>query len=71
MLRVPTRRGVVCTSAPAASNDVVTLGQVAEAVELLKEVHCKYDELHREHDAKLSRFQRTIDKIGRKCTSES
>ncbi|CAN0088618.1 unnamed protein product, partial [Ectocarpus fasciculatus] len=31
--------------APAAENDVVTLGQLAEAVELLKEVHSKYDEL--------------------------
>ncbi|CAM9187206.1 unnamed protein product, partial [Ectocarpus sp. 8 AP-2014] len=57
--------------APAAGNDVVTLGQLAEAVELLKEVHSKYDELHRDHDAKLSRFQRAVDRINRKCTSES
>ncbi|CBJ31628.1 Putative Leucine Rich Repeat Protein [Ectocarpus siliculosus] len=57
--------------APAAGNDVVTLGQLTEAVELLKEVHSKYDELHREHDAKLSRFQRAVDRITRKCTLES
>ncbi|CAN0119978.1 unnamed protein product, partial [Ectocarpus sp. 13 AM-2016] len=44
--------------APTVGNDVVTLRQVVEAVELLKEVHSQYDELHREHDAKLSRFQR-------------
>ncbi|CAM9352312.1 unnamed protein product [Ectocarpus sp. 12 AP-2014] len=57
--------------APTAGNDVVTLGQLAEAVELLKEGHSQYDELHREHDAKLSRFQRAVDRITRKCTLES
>ncbi|CAN0151991.1 unnamed protein product, partial [Ectocarpus fasciculatus] len=30
--------------APAEGNDMVTLGQLAEAVELLKEVHGKHDE---------------------------
>ncbi|CAM9595088.1 unnamed protein product [Ectocarpus sp. 12 AP-2014] len=57
--------------APAAGNDVVTLGQLAEAVELLKEVHSKYDELHREHDATLSRFQRAVDKITSKLDTVS
>ncbi|CAM9864331.1 unnamed protein product [Ectocarpus sp. 13 AM-2016] len=57
--------------APSAGNDVVTLGKVAEAVELLKEVHSQYDELHREHDAKLSRFQRAVDRITRKLAAVS
>ncbi|CAN0229315.1 unnamed protein product [Ectocarpus sp. 12 AP-2014] len=57
--------------APAAGNDVVTLGQLAEAVELLKEVHGQYDELHREHDAKLSRFQRAVDRITRELAAVS
>ncbi|CAM9256729.1 unnamed protein product, partial [Ectocarpus sp. 13 AM-2016] len=57
--------------APAAGNDVVTLGQLAEAVELLKEVHSQYDELHREHDAKLGRFQRAVDRITRKLAAVS
>ncbi|CAN0062684.1 unnamed protein product, partial [Ectocarpus sp. 4 AP-2014] len=56
---------------PAAGNDVVTQGQLAEAVELLKEVHSKHDELHREHDAKLSRSQRALDRITRKLAAVS
>ncbi|CAM9304775.1 unnamed protein product [Ectocarpus sp. 13 AM-2016] len=57
--------------APAAGNDVVTLGQLAEAVELLKEVLSKHDELHREHDAILSRVQRAVYKITRKSETMS
>ncbi|CBJ31627.1 Leucine Rich Repeat Protein [Ectocarpus siliculosus] len=57
--------------APAAGNDVVTLGQLAEAVELLKEVLSKHDELHREHDATLSRVQRAVCKITRKSETMS
>ncbi|CAB1110500.1 unnamed protein product [Ectocarpus sp. CCAP 1310/34] len=57
--------------APAADNDVVTLGQLAEAVELLKDEHSQYNELHREHDAKLGRFQRAVDRITRKLAAVS
>ncbi|CAN0306307.1 unnamed protein product, partial [Ectocarpus fasciculatus] len=44
---------------------------LAEAVELLKEVHGKHDELHREHDATLSRVQRAVFKITSKLETVS
>ncbi|CAM9919583.1 unnamed protein product [Ectocarpus fasciculatus] len=55
--------------ARAAGNEVVTQGQLAEALELLKEIHTEYDELHREHDATLRRIQRVVDRITRKLAA--